>query len=707
MPNPKPNSMPGPRRDPIRALLSPKSIAIIGASPDANKLNGRPLHFLRRDGYAGAIYPVNPKYDEIHGLTCYPDIASLPEAPDMAVVAVAAARATEAVAALGRKGTPVAVLFSSGFGEMGDVGRAREVELMEVARANGIRVCGPNNLGLINSFERMPATFSQYADEPPEPGPVAFASQSGAFGTGIAALARSRGIGIGYFVNTGNQIDITLMEALSVAMDDDRIRVASAYLEGIGNGRQLVELADKSVRAGKPLVAVKVGRKSAGARAAASHTGSLAGEDAVFDGVARQRGVIRARNEAHMLDLVSAFTHCGIPGGKGIALIPQSGGAGVLMADRAEELGLNVPDLSQATKDKLSDVLPEFGAVGNPVDITGQFLADPKILTESVRLVMADPEIHVGVVWIQLMHGYADLLVDVFKEIKRNTKKPFIVCWIEAPPAALPELRDAGICLIDGTERVVDAAAGLVAFNDARQRILASPGPDFFPGPEVVSSEAAVVPSVEAWQRLKDAGVPVVDCQLANDREAAVNAAERLGYPVAVKIESPDILHKMDVSGVRLGLADADEVRVAADEILDSVGSRAPDAEIHGLLVQAMAPPTTEIVLGLRRDPAFGPVLMVGLGGVFVEVLKDVAFAQAPVSPGDGKMMLDQLAGAAMLDGVRGVAPVDKRKLIDTLCALSDFALANPDIVELDLNPVFAGPDGAVAVDWLMMAAPQ
>ncbi|MEK9725200.1 MAG: acetate--CoA ligase family protein [Rhodospirillaceae bacterium] len=692
-----------PIRDAIDALLAPRAIAIVGASPDANKLNGRPQHFLQRDGYAGAIYPVNPKYAEIGGLTCYPDVASLPEAPDLAVVAVAAARAIDAVRALGEKGTPVAVLFSSGFAEMGDAGRAREAELLAVARANGIRLCGPNTLGLINAFANMPATFSQYADSPPHAGPVAFASQSGAFGTGIAALARARGIGIGYFVNTGNQSDITLMEALARTLDDDRIRVATAYLEGVGDGARLVELADKSVRLGKPFVAVKVGRKAAGARAAASHTGSLAGEDAVFDDVARQRGIVRARNEAHMLDLVSAFVHCDVPEGDGIALVTQSGGAGVLMADRAEELGLRVPELGAATRDALKGVIPDFGAVGNPVDITGQFLAEPNILTESVRLVLEDPAVHVGVIWLQLMHGYADVLVEVFKRIKAEAAKPFVVCWLEAPEAARTALRDAGICVIDGTERAVEAAAGLVAYGAARRRILA--GPAAFPVPAPIPETVRPVPAIAAWGRLKQAGLPVADCALAADPDAAAAAAVGLDFPVAVKIESPDILHKTDVGGVRLGCADAEAVSAAAKSILADVAARATEARIDGLLVQAMAPPATEMVLGLRRDANFGPVLMAGLGGIFVEVLKDVAFAQAPLGRGDAAMMLDRLAGRAVLDGARGQPPVDKDRLIDTLCALSDFALANPDVVELDLNPVFAGPDGTVCVDWLMMAA--
>ncbi|MBT6884078.1 MAG: acetate--CoA ligase family protein [Rhodospirillaceae bacterium] len=690
--------------DAIQSLLFPKSIAIVGASPDSNKLNGRPFHFLRRDGYAGRLYPVNPKYDEIDGVTCYPDIDALPETPDMAIIAVAASRATEAVAALGRKGTPVAVIFSSGYGETGEAGRLLEEDLAEVARQNGIRICGPNNLGLINAFERMPATFSQYADKTPMPGPVAFASQSGAFGTGIAALARSRGIGLGYFVNTGNQADITLMETLDVALDDPRIKVASAYLEGLKGAGQLIDLAEKSLALSKPLVVAKVGRKAAGVRAAASHTGSLAGEDAVFDGIARQHGIIRARNEEHMLDLVSALSFGPIPKGRGIALITQSGGSGVMMADRAEEIGLNVPELKGTTREKLADVIPEFGALGNPIDVTGQFLADPKILSDSVRIVLDDPDVHIAVVWLQLMHGYADMLIDVFRELRESVDKPFIVCWIEAPEKARIALRDAGICVLPATERSVDAAAGLVAFGEAQRRRSGTPKQKTVFHDNQVAAPSSPVPSLEAGKRLQAAGLQLAECKLALNAQEAAAAAGNMGFPVAVKIESPDILHKMDIGGVQLGLMDEEAVRAAGVEILDSVAKLTPEAQIDGLLIQAMATPTTEIVVGLRQDPAFGPVIMVGLGGIFVEVLKDVAFARAPVSIADAGLLLDSLTGSAILEGVRGQRPVDRGALTMAISQLSDFALANPDVVELDLNPVFAGPDGVIAVDWLMMS---
>ncbi len=689
--------------DAIRSMLHPRSIAIVGASPDANKLNGRPFHYLRRDGFEGPLYPINPKYTEIDGIPCYPDVAALPEAPDLAIVAVSSRMAAEVVAALGQKGVAVAVVFSSGYAETGEAGARMEAELLAVARDNGIRLCGPNNLGLINAFDGVTATFSQYAYETPRPGPVAFASQSGAFGTGISALARSRGIGLGYFVNTGNQADITLIEVLDEILDDPKIEVVSAYLEGLRDGDQLVALAEKAMRLGKPLIITKVGRKSAGARAAASHTGSLAGEDRIFDAVLRQHGVIRARNEEHLLDLISAFSCCPIPSGRGIAMVTQSGGAGALMADRAEELGLDVPAPMNETRDRLKLVIPAFGATGNPIDVTGQFLAEPKILSDSVKFILEDRGVDVCVVWLQLMAGYAEVLVDIFRDIKASVEKPFIVCWLEAPEAAVQALRAENICVIGATERAVDAAAGLIEYGTARQRLAGAEPPPPRPSVKASAGPPAAVPSMAAAALLAEAGIKLAEAMLATTAEAASQAAAELGYPVAVKIESPDILHKTEADGVRLGLADADAVVEATTAVLAAARAHSPDARIAGVLVERMLTPATELVLGIRRDAIFGPVVMVGLGGIFIEVLDDVAFSRAPVTPAAAALMLDNLKFAVMLDGVRGRAAVDRAALIDAICKLSAFAILHPELVELDLNPVFAGPDGVIAVDWLML----
>ena len=688
----------------IQALLRPDSIAVIGATADANKLNGRPLHYLRRDGFQGRIFPVNPNYDEVIGMRCYPDVDSLPEAPDMAIVAVAARRVVDSVEALGRKGTRAAIVFGAGFAEMGEDGLRLELELLAAARKTGIRICGPNTLGVINAFDGVTATFSQYAFDPPIAGPVAFASQSGAFGTGIAALARNRGVGFGYFVNTGNEVDITLTEVLEGLLDDDRIKVAAAYLEGLKNPESLLRLADKAIRLGKPLVVTKVGRKAAGIRAAASHTGALAGEDAVFDGVVRQHGIIRARNEEHMLDLVSAFSTCSIPNGRGVAIVTQSGGAAALLADRAEDLGLDVPVLGPDIQARLRDVILPFGMPGNPVDLTAQFIAEPEILTKSVQITMDDPVVHTAVIWFQLMHAFSDALVDVLSELKRTATKPFVVCWLAAPPAALERLREEGICVIGATEPAIDIIAGLVAFGETRKRLLKAPRPNV--PASWLANDGAVqpLPSMAARSLLVELGIPLVDAEVATNAAEAGAAAAHLGLPVAIKVESLDVLHKSDAGGVKLGLNSLDEVKTATDEIIAAVTRHDSTARIDGVLVQPMASPGTELVIGMRRDSMFGPIIMLGLGGIFVEALKDVAFARAPVLRGDVPLMIDSLQGQAVFDGVRGQSPVNAEALTGVLVALSQLALEHPEIIEIDLNPVFANPDGLVAVDWLVLS---
>ncbi len=444
----------------LQHLLSPRSIAIVGASEDFGRVNGRPLKFLLEKGYPGKIFPVNPKYRTIAGLTCYPSVTAIADPVDLAIVAVPAAHVPDTLAELGTKGVDAAIVFSSGFAEMGEEGRRLQADLQAAARAARVRVCGPNCLGLVNAFDTVPATFSQIADGPMPAGPVAFVSQSGAFGTAIAALARRRDLGLGYFVNTGNEADLTLPEVMEHTLRDARIRVGAGYVEGFKDGEAIVALARRALDLGKPLVLTKVGRTASGARAAISHTGSLAGEDQIFAGIARQFGILRARNEEHMLDLAEALTFCDLPQGRGIGIVTQSGGAGVLIVDRAEELGLEVPALRAETLERLRAVIPGFGIASNPVDITGQFVAQPQLLEQSVCVLLSDPAIHVGIVWIQLMDAHVETLLEIFRRIKTAVAKPFVVCWVAAPERAISGLHALGIAVLRGADPPGDAVAG-------------------------------------------------------------------------------------------------------------------------------------------------------------------------------------------------------------------------------------------------------
>jgi acetyltransferase len=691
----------------LTPLLRPRSIAIVGASADFRKINGRPLKFLLDKQYAGTIHPVNPKYDRIAGLTCYPDAAAIPGDVDLAIVAVPAALVAAAIEDLGRKGVPAAVVFSSGFGELGAEGARLESELKARARAAGIRICGPNCLGIVNAFDRVMASFGQYADGPTPPGPVAFVTQSGAFGTAIAALARRRDLGLGYFVNTGNEVDVTFAEVMQEVLVDARIRVGSAYIEGFRNGTDLVRVAEQALALGKPLVLTKVGRTASGARAAISHTGSLAGEDRVFAGVARQFGIVRARNEEHMLDLVEAFTFCEAPAGNGIGIVTQSGGAGVLMADRAEELGLGLPQLSTATTEQMRSVIPGFGTAANPVDITGQFVSEPELLERSVAILLSDPNVHVGVVWIQLMDAHVDTLLAMFGRIKAAAAKPFVVCWVAAPDRALHGLHAMGIAVLRGAEPAIDAIAGLCQYAQARRAWLAGvAAPSPLAAFELASLPpgAGQVATLSAHALLDAAGVPCVPVRIAHSPEEAAEIARLFERSAVLKIESPDIAHKTDADGVRLGLDTDTEIRSAYEEIVRNATARFPNARIEGVAVQPMAPPGTELVIGLQRDPVFGVVVMVGLGGVLIEVLRDVAFRKAPVTATEALAMLDELQGRAVLDGVRGKPAVSKAAIADLLVRISLFGAAHAArLRELDLNPVIASGATLYAVDWLLV----
>jgi acetyltransferase len=708
-------------------MLSPASIAILGASEDFVKISGRPLKFLLDKGYAGRIYPVNPKYDTLAGLSCYPTIGAIPAPVDLAIVAVPAVAVLEALRQCAAKGAAAAVVFSSGFGEMGEAGRAMEGEITALARASGLRVCGPNTLGFMNTFDRVMATFSQAGEGDTPPGPVGFVTQSGAFGTAIFALARQRGLSLGYFINSGNEADVDFGDLLAHVLEDERIRVIAGYIEGLRDGRKLLAAADRALGLGKPIVLTKVARSGAGARAAASHTGSLAGTDRVYTGVFRQAGIVRARNDEHLLDLAAAFTYCPLPAGGGVGLVTQSGGAGVLMADRCEELGLAVPELTETTREALRTIVPAFGAVRNPVDITAQFIAEPALLSKSLELVLADPRVDVAIFYLGLMERAASKIAEDLRRVAAASPKPLVVAWAGAPEAGLRALREGGVCALPGATRAVDVVHGLVQFAERRrrhQRERGDGGGGQAPALRVAAPAAVDITSVgrglvprrsdgrrvlrteQAFNLLATYGIAAPPTRLARAADEAARIAENFGTAVALKAESPAILHKTEAGAVRLGVRGADDVRAAFATIVDNVRRHDPGPPLEGVLVQAMVTGGTEMVVGLHQDPQFGPLVMVGLGGIFVEVLEDVAFGAVPLTRGDAEEMLASLRGARILDGVRGRPRADRGALIDVLLAMSRLGVdAGGAIAELDLNPVVVLPEGhgAVTLDALVV----
>jgi len=699
----------------LERFFRPRAIAIVGASDDFTKISGRPLKFLLDKGYAGQIHPVNPKYAAVAGLRCYPSVSAIPGPVDLAIVAVPARAVLAAIEDCVAKGAPAAVVFSSGFGEMGDEGRALEAAVAAAARRGGLRLCGPNTLGFMNTFDRVLATFSQAGDGDTPPGPVAFVTQSGAFGTAMVALGRREGLAFGYFVNSGNEADLGFADLLGWVLEDRRVKVVAGYIEGLRDGRRLLDVADRALELGTPLVIAKVGRLTAGARAAASHTGALAGSDRVYAGVFRQKGILRPSDEEALLDLAAAFSLCRLPAGRGLGLVTQSGGAGVLMADRAEEVGLAVPELSAETQAALRGVVPPFGAVRNPVDITAQFIAEPALLRSALELVLRDPGVDLAIFYLGLMERFADQVVANLRDVHAGATKPLLVAWAAAPEGARRALREAGICVLPTATRAVDAAHGLAAFAEHRRRRAAPVGdgggtPPAAGAAALARLRAAPGPrtlgAVEACELLAAYGVGVARLRRVTSGAAAAAAARALGGPFAVKVDSSAIPHKTEADAVRVGLRDPAAAGPAYDEVTANARRRHPEAPIDGAIVQEMVTDGVEVVVGLVQDPQFGPVVMVGLGGVLVEALEDVAFGAAPLTRDEARRMVEGLRGARVLGGVRGRPPADLEALLDVLLAVSRLGVdAAGAVTALDINPLLvrARGGGAVAVDALVV----
>lgn len=708
------------RRRDLRPLLRPRSIALVGASRNLDSLNGRPLTYLKVHGYAGQVYPVNPGYDSIADLPCYPSLEALPERPDLVVVGVAAPRVLGVLEQCVALGIPAAIVFASGYAEMGEAGRAAQAAIGDLAARTGLLVCGPNTLGLLNAQEGVAATFTQVAATKLPRGPIAFVTQSGAFGTALAALADRQGIYFDYFINTGNEAALRFSEYVAEVLEDPDIRVVAGYVEGLQDADRFLEVARHALGLGKPIVLAKVGRYGSGQRAAASHTGSLAGSDAVYDAVLRQAGVVRAYDEEELLDTVALFaSYQGpLPRGRRIGLVTHSGGAGVLMADRCEELGLAVPELEESTQRRLRELVPPFAGVANPVDITAQFIAEPRLLEGSLAAVAADPAVDVVVFYLGVMTGAADDIVARLTAASQAIDKPLVVAWAAAPDHAVRALRSAGVPTLPTATRAINGLANFVRYAEMRHRILgrAVETAMLAPPPTAERVRAArpvtprpgqAVPDGLAREVLAAYGARFPREVLATSAADARRAAEAIGYSVALKLVSPTLLHKTEAGALALHLRDGDEVEQAYETVVGNARAHDPDLRVEGVLVQEMVadPGGVEVLVGVSHDPQFGPVVAFGLGGIHVELLRDVALRAAPLTEAEAREMVGAIRGARLLEGFRGRPRTDVDALVHLLVGVSRMAAElRGTIAEVDLNPVLVLPEGrgAFVLDRLM-----
>ena len=685
----------------LAKLLNPQSVAVIGASDDPLRIGGRPISYMLSQGYQGKIYPVNPNRETVQGVKSYPSVAALPETPDVAIVIVPASAALENVIALAERGCAAAILFSAGFAETGPEGAAAQQLLVDAAHAHGMRLIGPNSLGLINPCNHFYGSFATCVELGfPKAGGVAILSQSGAYGAHLMAVAIANDIGLSAVVLTGNEADLTVGDMLQMVVADPATRVIMMYSEGIKEAPSLIAGLEAARRAHKPVIMMKVGRSAVGSAAARSHTASIAGDDQVTDAVLKEMGVVRAQTTEQMLDIARLATRGIYPANNTLGVITVSGGAGVVISDVAEMVKLPMPEMPEASQQRLLKLLP-FAAPRNPVDVTAQYLNEMSLINVFTDALIKEGGYSSILGFFTYTGGAASIAPRLREQLKivraKNPDCMFVLCLM-ASRDQIREYEQDGFTVFEDPARAVIAIEAMGQFGRA---FIQTPR---LPAPTMATIELPSHTPSEAQAKvlLAQAGIHSAPERVCDTAETAVLAAQALGFPVVMKILSPDILHKSEIGGVLLNVHTAQEVEENFALLMQRARVAAPTARIEGVLVAKQLSGGVECIMGVHQDPVFGPVAMFGLGGIFVEILQDVVLHRCPFGEDVAEHMIRSIRGAPLLLGARGRPVADIQALAQTLARLSVFAAqAGPRLRSIDLNPVLAMPEGqgAYAVD--------
>lgn len=702
----------------VLPLFQPESLAIIGASSDPSKPSGQPLVSLIQCGYKGKIYPVNPKYQTLFNLPCYPTLQDIPDQVDLVIIAVPSKMTMNALHDCVKKGVKGVIIFTSGFAEIGPQGAKIQQDMTKLARETGIRICGPNCMGIFSARNALMANFSvtELPDRVLVPDLLGFISQSGGFGSAIYQMIKEKGFGFSHFVSTGNEADLEFSHYMGFMASDSYTRVIGGYLEGVKDGQKFLQAADLALANNKPVLLIKAGRSPAAARAAASHTGALVGSDKVYNAVFKQKGIIRVESLEEFQIMLGLLAANKVPRGKRVAILATSGGSGVALVDKCYQYGLEIAELSRETKSGLDKVLPDFASTANPVDITSAIMTQPGLLQQCAEIVLNDPGVDILVAVYWALHGDSSNLEQMIR-VSTNTSKPvFNIVWGPEEPArkALRFLNDHLVPAAKEVDFAIRSLAALAGYSEyistrkgAKQDV-----PTIPPGAREQAGKLLLgrapgtkLAEYDAKQVLRAYGIPTTREILATTPEEAVEAANSIGYPVVMKIISPDIPHKTEAGGVMLNVTSEEQVLENFKKIVDNARNYNHKAIIQGVLVQEMLPGGIEMIIGISKDPVFGSTIMTGLGGIFVEALEDVSVRVVPVSNADAREMLSELKGIKVLEGLRGNPPADKEALINLIQRLSRLAEDFPQIAELDINPLLVYPEGrgACAADALII----
>jgi acetyl coenzyme A synthetase (ADP forming)-like protein len=687
-------------------VLKPRSIAVIGASRSANTIGHEILANIVKYGFTGAVFPVNPNASTIHSIKAYPSVGAVPDPVDLAVIVVPRDGVLGVAEECGRKGVRGLVVISAGFKEVGGSGVEAERQLVECVKRYRMRMVGPNCMGVLNADPAV-SLNATFAPTMPPFGPAAFVSQSGALGMSVLDYAKEYGIGISQFVSVGNKPEVSGNDLLLHWEHDPTVGVILMYVENFGNPRRFLTIASRITKQ-KPIIAVKSGRSKVGARAASSHTGALAASDKAVEALLAQAGVLRAGSIEELFDMAMAFGGQTLPRSRRTAVLTNSGGPGILVADALEPQGMELVELSPDTVAQLKPVFPPEASIRNPLDMIASATATNYRIALDALLADAQVDSAVAIFVPPLGIRAEDVAESIAAAAAKYPEKPVLSVLMgrQGLREGKAALRRAGVPAYIFPESAARALGALRRHREWQAR----PETQVRQLPTDRDRAAALLrrpqragrhklSELEVLEVLEAYGIPTAAARLATDAETAARAATEIGYPVVVKIVSPQIVHKTEVGGVRTDIGSAIEVKEACVEMLDGVARHAPQATIEGILVQQMVRGGRETITGVTRDPAFGPLVMFGLGGVYVEALGDVIFRIAPLGPLDAHDMLKGIRGVAILDGIRGAAPVDFAALADVLQRVSQLAVDFPEIDELDINPLLAFPNAVMAVD--------
>jgi acyl-CoA synthetase (NDP forming) len=679
------------RRDNLRVLFDPRSIAIVGASGNPNRLSGKALSYLKESTEV-PVYPVNPNRSEVQGVPAYASLGDLPDVPEVALILLPAELAVEAAETAAELGVSAVVIHASGFSEIGPTGRVLQDQLTDLSSRSDMRILGPNTNGLVAVRTGSLLTFAGVPDPLPKDGSVAVISQSGAVGSSLFGSATAQGLRVGYFCGTGNEADITVTDLVEEMVDRPEVSMVLVYSETVRDARRLLAVAGRARELDKAILFVKVGGSDAGERAALSHTGSLAGSDAAVDAAFAQHGILRPKSLAQMVRWAVALQSSRRPGGRRVGVLTPSGGMGIMLADAAEDAGLVVPELSASTQRAIRDIVPEFAGTSNPVDVTGQIVNDRELLDRTLAVLDACDDVDV-LALVGL--GGRGTLEDVERAttIASRAKKPCFA-W-SADPLTMLGLRRAGIPAYGDSVEVMDAISALVRHHEFTGARVSDEPPATAGAPPLRSR--GLVLEHDARRFLGAYGVPQLNETTATTQERAVAGASSIGYPVALKALSYDYVHKAENGAVRLDLNDANALAEAFGEMHRDVSEHGHRIEVF--LVQEMVPRGLELILGVRRDPVFGPMVTIGLGGSLVEVLAQVATRPALMTREDAGAALDELCAGRLLTARGGITTEQRDCVADLMVAVGRAVTSHDEIVELDLNPVVITAGGIYVVD--------